>query len=84
MCQDNPNIYLFSSNRYCNITNWISSFMFKHNSGIEAEAVMLGQPISMVMPEVVGCHLKGALSSWATSTDLVLTITQVCSKSQAV
>ncbi|GMT35983.1 hypothetical protein PFISCL1PPCAC_27280 [Pristionchus fissidentatus] len=44
--------------------------------GIEAEAVMLGQPISMVIPEVVGYELIGELPSMATSTDLVLTITK--------
>ena len=45
--------------------------------GIEAEAVMLGQAISMVLPEVVGFKLTGHLNSIATSTDLVLTITAV-------
>eukprot|EP01113_Clastostelium_recurvatum_P000919 TRINITY_DN1039_c0_g1_i1.p1 TRINITY_DN1039_c0_g1~~TRINITY_DN1039_c0_g1_i1.p1 ORF type:complete len:894 (-),score=341.32 TRINITY_DN1039_c0_g1_i1:52-2733(-) len=44
--------------------------------GIEAEAVMLGQPMSMVLPEVVGFKLTGVLPSGATSTDLVLTVTQ--------
>lgn len=44
--------------------------------GIEAEAVMLGQPMSMVLPEVVGYKLTGTLSPQTTSTDLVLTITQ--------
>jgi len=44
--------------------------------GIEAEAAMLGQPMSMVLPEVVGFKLDGVLSPQATSTDLVLTITQ--------
>jgi aconitate hydratase len=44
--------------------------------GIEAEAVMLGQPMSMVLPEVVGYKLDGSLSPQATSTDLVLTVTQ--------
>lgn len=44
--------------------------------GIEAEAVMLGQPISLVLPEVVGYKLTGQLSPLATSTDLVLTITK--------
>ena len=45
--------------------------------GIEAEAVMLGQPISMVLPEVVGYKLTGEISQYATSTDVVLTITKV-------
>uniref|UniRef100_A0A7G3ABT9 Cytoplasmic aconitate hydratase n=2 Tax=Lutzomyia longipalpis TaxID=7200 RepID=A0A7G3ABT9_LUTLO len=44
--------------------------------GIEAEAVMLGQAISMLLPEVIGYKLVGKLSSLATSTDLVLTITK--------
>lgn len=45
--------------------------------GIEAEAVMLGQAISMLIPKVVGYKLEGTLSQYATSTDLVLTITKV-------
>ena len=45
--------------------------------GIEAEAVMLGQAISMLLPKVVGYKLEGTLSQYATSTDLVLTITKV-------
>ncbi len=45
--------------------------------GIEAEAVMLGQPISMLIPEVVGFKLTGALTEGTTATDLVLTITQM-------
>lgn len=45
--------------------------------GIEAEAVMLGQSISMVLPEVVGYKLIGSLPNFATSTDVVLTITKV-------
>ncbi|XP_012287707.1 cytoplasmic aconitate hydratase isoform X2 [Orussus abietinus] len=44
--------------------------------GIEAEAVMLGQAISMLIPKVVGYKLEGSLSQYATSTDLVLTITK--------
>ncbi|XP_058126532.1 cytoplasmic aconitate hydratase-like [Anopheles ziemanni] len=44
--------------------------------GIEAEAVMLGQAISMLLPEVIGYRLVGKLSSLVTSTDLVLTITK--------
>ena len=45
--------------------------------GIEAEACMLGQPISMLLPAVVGFKLKGKLSEGTTATDLVLTITQM-------
>jgi aconitate hydratase len=45
--------------------------------GIEAEAAMLGQPISMLVPEVVGLRLDGALVEGATATDLVLTIAEL-------
>ena len=45
--------------------------------GIEAEACMLGQPISMLLPQVVGFKLKGELAPGATATDLVLTVTQM-------
>ena len=45
--------------------------------GIEAEAVMVGQPIYMLLPEVVGFRLTGTLPDGATATDLVLTITQM-------
>jgi len=45
--------------------------------GIEAEAAMLGQPVSMLIPEVVGFHLTGSLQEGITATDLVLTVTQM-------
>ena len=45
--------------------------------GIEAEAGMLGQPISMLIPQVVGFRLKGELTEGVTATDLVLTVTQM-------
>src|SRR6202044_3939068 len=45
--------------------------------GIEAEAAMLGQPISMLIPKVVGFRLTGQLPDGATATDLVLTITEL-------
>jgi len=45
--------------------------------GIEAEAAMLGQPVSMLIPRVVGFKLRGALPAGATATDLVLTITDM-------
>ena len=48
--------------------------------GIEAEAAMLGQPISMLIPKVVGFRLTGELPSGATATDLVLTITEMLRK----
>ncbi|MBV8650118.1 MAG: aconitate hydratase AcnA, partial [Alphaproteobacteria bacterium] len=44
--------------------------------GIEAAAVMLGQPVSLPIPEVVGCRLVGKLAPGVTATDLVLTLTQ--------
>jgi aconitate hydratase len=45
--------------------------------GIEAEAAMLGQPMSMLLPQVVGFKLEGELQEGATATDLVLTVTQM-------
>ncbi|MGG5822375.1 aconitate hydratase AcnA [Falsiroseomonas sp. HW251] len=48
--------------------------------GIEAEAAMLGQPMSMLVPEVVGVRLQGRLRPGVTATDLVLTITQMLRK----
>ena len=52
--------------------------------GIEAEAAMLGQPISMLLPEVVGFKLKGKLPEGATATDLVLTIVEMLRKKGVV
>ncbi|MFZ1416658.1 MAG: aconitate hydratase AcnA [Defluviicoccus sp.] len=52
--------------------------------GIEAEAAMLGQPISMLIPEVVGLRLAGNLREGATATDLVLTVTQMLRKKGVV
>jgi len=52
--------------------------------GIEAEACMLGQPISMLLPEVVGFRLFGRLREGVTATDLVLTITQMLRKKGVV
>jgi len=48
--------------------------------GIEAEAAMLGQPISMLLPEVIGFRLTGKLNEGVTATDLVLTVTQMLRK----
>ncbi|MBF4660346.1 aconitate hydratase AcnA [Cronobacter malonaticus] len=48
--------------------------------GIEAEAAMLGQPVSMLIPDVVGFRLTGKLSEGITATDLVLTVTQMLRK----
>jgi aconitate hydratase len=52
--------------------------------GIEAEAAMLGQPISMLIPEVVGFKLNGKLREGVTATDLVLTVTQMLRKQGVV
>ncbi len=52
--------------------------------GIEAEAAMLGQPLSMLVPEVVGFKLHGRLKEGTTATDLVLTVTEILRKKGVV
>jgi aconitate hydratase len=52
--------------------------------GIEAEAALLGQPITMLIPQVVGFRFSGALPAGATATDLVLTVTQMLRKKGVV
>jgi len=52
--------------------------------GIEAEAAMLGQPIPMLIPEVIGFHITGRMPEGATATDLVLTVTQMLRKKGVV
>src|SRR5438045_6261331 len=52
--------------------------------GIEAEAAMLGQPVSMLLPEVIGFRLTGKLNEGVTATDLVLTVTQMLRKKGVV
>lgn len=52
--------------------------------GIEAEAVMLGQPLYMLMPEVIGFELTGKLPAGATATDLVLTVTELLRREKVV
>jgi aconitate hydratase len=52
--------------------------------GIEAEACMLGQPISMLLPEVVGFRLHGCLPAGSTATDLVLRVTEILRKKKVV
>nr|WP_322941275.1 aconitate hydratase AcnA [Pseudomonas sp. s4] len=52
--------------------------------GIEAEAAMLGQPVSMLIPEVIGFKLSGKLKEGITATDLVLTVTQMLRKKGVV
>ncbi|WP_208433753.1 aconitate hydratase AcnA [Bartonella taylorii] len=52
--------------------------------GIEAEAAMLGQPVSMLLPEVIGFRLTGKLKEGVTATDLVLTVTQILRKKGVV
>src|SRR5690606_27740890 len=52
--------------------------------GIEAEATMLGQPISMLIPQVIGVRLEGRLAAGATATDLVLTVAEMLRKKGVV
>jgi len=52
--------------------------------GIEAEAAMLGQPLSMLVPQVVGFRLTGSLPEGATATDLVLTVTEILRRTGVV
>jgi len=52
--------------------------------GIEAEAAMLGQPVSMLLPQVVGFKLNGQLKEGSTATDLVLTVTEILRKAGVV
>ena len=52
--------------------------------GIEAEAAMLGQPIAMLIPDVIGFRLKGAMPEGSTATDLALTVTQMLRKKGVV
>ena len=52
--------------------------------GIEAEAAMLGQPVTMLIPQVIGFQLTGALPAGATATDLVLTVTEMLRKKGVV
>jgi aconitate hydratase len=52
--------------------------------GIEAEAVLLGEPVSMLVPQVVGFHLSGSLPEGATATDLVLAVTQILRRAGVV
>ncbi|HWR52665.1 MAG TPA: aconitate hydratase AcnA [Bryobacteraceae bacterium] len=52
--------------------------------GIEAEACMLGQPVSMLLPEVLGFRLRGSLREGTTATDLVLTVTEILRKKKVV
>ena len=52
--------------------------------GIEAEAAMLGQPVTMLIPQVIGFRLEGKLQPGATATDLVLTVTEMLRKKGVV
>ncbi len=52
--------------------------------GIEAEAAMLGQPVSLLLPDVVGVHLHGVLREGATATDLVLRVTELLREARVV
>ena len=62
---------------YNQIINILLVFLCIGVGGIEAEAVMLGQSISMVLPKVIGFKLIGEIDPLVTSTDVVLTITKV-------
>ena len=52
--------------------------------GIEAEAAMLGQPVTMLIPQVIGFKLTGSLAAGTTATDLVLTVTEILRKKGVV
>src|SRR5207302_10130055 len=52
--------------------------------GIEADAAMLGQPVTMLIPQVIGFRLEGRLQPGATATDLVLTVTEMLRKKGVV
>ncbi len=52
--------------------------------GIEAEAAMLGQPVTMLIPQVIGFKLTGSLPAGTTATDLVLTVTEMLRKKGVV
>ena len=52
--------------------------------GIEAEAAMLGQPVTMLIPQVIGFKLSGTLPAGTTATDLVLTVTEMLRKKGVV
>jgi len=66
------------------MVNALGAFRLGPSVGIEAEAAMLGQPSSMLIPEVVGFRLHGRLSEGATATDLVLTVTEMLRKKGVV
>lgn len=79
ICNDNGVVYpdtLVGTDSHTTMVNGLSVLGWGVG-GIEAESVMLGQPISMVIPEVVGFKLIGKLSEGVTATDLVLTITNI-------
>lgn len=65
-------VFVIILSKHCNLNNNEAGV-----GGIEAEAVMLGQAISMMLPKVVGFKLTGEIDQLATSTDVVLTITKV-------
>src|SRR2546429_3557257 len=76
-------LFFFSSRRRhtrCS-RDWSSDVC---SSDLEAEAAMLGQPSSMLIPEVVGFRLHGRLCEGATATDLVLTVTEMLRKKGVV
>ena len=60
-----------------NCATLTSVFVTSGVGGIETEAVMLGLPVSLTLPEVVGCELTGSSNPFVTSIDVVLGITKV-------
>jgi aconitate hydratase len=78
VCQDNGVVYpdtVFGTDSHTTMVNGLGVLGWGVG-GIEAEAAMLGQPSSMLIPQVLGYRLKGELPEGATATDLVLTITE--------
>ncbi|MGC2824983.1 MAG: aconitate hydratase AcnA [Pseudolabrys sp.] len=70
---------LVGTDSHTTMVNWLSVLGWGVG-GIEAEAAMLGQPLSMVLPEVIGFKLAGKLKEGVTATDLVLTVTEMLRK----
>ena len=86
VCQDGGVIYpdtCFGTDSHTTMVNGLGVVGWGVG-GIEAEAAMLGQPSSMLIPPVVGCRLTGQLPEGATATDLVLTITEALRRHKVV
>src|SRR5256714_12497237 len=74
---------LFGADSHTTMVNGLGVFGWGVG-GIEAEAAMLGQPLSMLVPDVIGFKLTGKLPAGATATDLVLTVTEMLRKKKVV